>query len=129
MSLHWLNKYVGIPYVNGGRDLSGVDCYGLIKLVYENEYGELLPDWLTDDISLQDRSRLIEEQLQSGTWREVEMPHDGDIVVCARKAAYHIGLHYDGYILHAMQGHGVVHQRLDVFMRNHKHVKFGTWHP
>ncbi len=127
--MNWINKYVGIPYVEGGRDLSGVDCYGLLKLVYANEYHERLPDWLTDNITLSERSALIDKEVTSGAWHESEMPHDGDIVVCARKASYHLGLHYDGHVLHAVRGTGVVFQRLDDFMREHKRVTFGTWTP
>ena len=43
--LCWLNTYIGIPYVFGGRDHKGVDCYGLIKLLFTEQYDEALPDW------------------------------------------------------------------------------------
>lgn len=39
---HWTNKYVGLQFVRDGRDFDGVDCYGLICLIYEYELGILL---------------------------------------------------------------------------------------
>jgi len=31
-----VNKYLGIPYVHQGRELNGLDCYGLIARIYED---------------------------------------------------------------------------------------------
>lgn len=33
-----VNKFIGIPFVPGGRGEQGTDCVGIVKLVYE-EYG------------------------------------------------------------------------------------------
>lgn len=40
----WANKYVGIPYSLHGESLTGVDCWGLARLVYEKELGITLDD-------------------------------------------------------------------------------------
>jgi len=33
---HWSQQFVGLPWRPGGRDKSGVDCYGLIALAYRH---------------------------------------------------------------------------------------------
>lgn len=41
--MHWAAKYVGIPYKIGGDDLSGADCWGLVRLVLRAELGLEMP--------------------------------------------------------------------------------------
>ena len=36
--LSWLNRYIGKPYKYGGRDMEGLDCYGLVKVIYNDRY-------------------------------------------------------------------------------------------
>lgn len=45
-----MNRYLNIPYVAGGRDTSGLDCLGLIRLVRHEIFGrELMPECATVD--------------------------------------------------------------------------------
>lgn len=39
----WAVRYVGVPFVDGGADISGADCYGLVSLVLEEQTGTPLP--------------------------------------------------------------------------------------
>ncbi|WP_321367573.1 NlpC/P60 family protein [uncultured Desulfuromusa sp.] len=41
--MNWWEKYVGIDFVSKGRSWSGVDCYGLLRLIYRHERGIELP--------------------------------------------------------------------------------------
>lgn len=39
-----LDKFIGIPFVNRGRDFNGCDCYGLLMLYYKEVLGINVPD-------------------------------------------------------------------------------------
>ena len=39
----WAKDYVGIPFVSGGRDRDGADCYGLARLVRMEQFGDTPP--------------------------------------------------------------------------------------
>lgn len=46
MSEHWTEKFIGLPYREFGRDCAGCDCWGLAKVIYQEELGISLPDYL-----------------------------------------------------------------------------------
>ena len=39
----WVARYIGIPFVSGGRTIIGCDCYGLLYLAYTIELGIEIP--------------------------------------------------------------------------------------
>lgn len=54
-----LTPYIGIPFKEFGRSITGCDCWGLVKLFYLREFGIILPGYAdeykssVDNISIQ----------------------------------------------------------------------------
>ena len=43
----WLESYVGLGFKQHGRNIDeGVDCYGLVRLIFAERFGTLLPNFL-----------------------------------------------------------------------------------
>jgi len=47
--MHWADRYVGLPFLKGGRDRTGVDCWGLVRLVWAECCGIVLPRYDSGD--------------------------------------------------------------------------------
>lgn len=46
MTAHWTTRFVGLPYAGLGRSREGCDCWGLARIVYQEELGVSLPEYL-----------------------------------------------------------------------------------
>lgn len=106
------DKYIDIPFKHRGRDYDGCDCFGLIRLIYKEERGIDLPDYLDIDYNCflsEEGEEHIEKiyayHLQNG-WILAQPPYriwDGLIFYASEKkvVADHIGLHIgDGKFVH-----------------------------
>lgn len=108
----WAARYMGIPFRVGGRDFTGVDCYGLVRLVYHLERSILLPE---SDTPYHETgpgvSPLVTRGALTGPWRVVtgEMESAFDVLVINEGGEpCHLGLVLSpGWMLHAAHGHGV----------------------
>ncbi len=104
------DSYVGIAFAVGGRDRNGIDCWGLLRLVYAEQLAIELPDWGALYDSATDRAGLaglIDARMQG--WREVKMrdqvkSFDG-VLRNLGGVASHIGIMVDArFVLHAEEG-------------------------
>lgn len=67
-----LSSFVGIPFAEHGRDRTGLDCWGLLRLVYAERFGLVLPSYAEGYATVQDgeaMAGLIAGEL--GPWRDV----------------------------------------------------------
>jgi len=65
----WVTSYIGIPFVDLGRDRDGCDCWGLVRLVLDEISGLTLPLWMASEV---EAAAAIGDQRISGNWRPVD---------------------------------------------------------
>ena len=104
-------SYIGIPFVDGGRDRRGCDCWGLVRMVLAEQAGIDLPTY--GDISATELlaiSRTVRGAISTDeVWRRVDVPRDLDVVVMRQRAdvertPYHLGIVWKGRLLHTATG-------------------------
>ena len=114
------SKYIGIPYTNKGRDWSGCDCWGLVRLIYKTEYGINLLSF-SDDYENSEEGVKVKDVVQKGKDLfnniEKESPEYGDIVVFRMKGnPCHVGVYVGSdRVLHVLRGTEAVIERLNSF--------------
>ena len=73
---NWASKYIGLPYVPKGRDMEGVDCWGLCYLIWRNEFDILVPKYNEVSYTNPDDSdkiaRIVEEESEK-FWKEIQI--------------------------------------------------------
>lgn len=92
----WWNQYVGLPYKDAGRERSGLDCAGLVCLVYREQYG--LDVDVFFDTYLSSDLKASEEMLKEARkdWHQVDKPQEGDVVLLQMLGiACHVGVVVD----------------------------------
>ncbi len=110
--------YIEIPFVNKGRTMEGCDCWGLVRLVYENEFKIPLLSFVGAYESANEGSVVKEVVLAGKALLDVkEKPHPeyGDIVVFnMRGNPCHVGVYIgSNKVLHVLSGSDSVCERLN----------------
>lgn len=110
----WAGDYHHIPYKVHGRGRDGIDCWGLVRLVYAEQFGVDLPCFAGqyDDTGIKDGpviSPIVAEEKKN--WQEVPYSRrgTGDVIVlrCAGQPM-HVGIIITGSnMLHAEAKSGV----------------------
>lgn len=68
-----MEKFIGIPFVNGGRDISGCDCFGLCMLIHE-EFGVNIPDFKVNARNGCAINEAFVGELDNPDWIKIEKP-------------------------------------------------------
>lgn len=102
-------KYIGIEYKDMGRDHSGLDCWGLVRLIMQEQLHITLPSYDYDNNDPESLDILISTNRRN-EWVAVDEPEHGDVVVLRQLgAASHIGFMVDSRMfIHASVSSGVV---------------------
>lgn len=107
---------MSIPFVDGGRELSGCDCWGLVRLVYLRECGITLPSY--GDVGAHELAaiaRRIPGEAAQAPWRVVTDAQAFDVVIMNGRpvkglhprAAMHVGVMVStSHMLHIEEGGG-----------------------
>lgn len=101
---------IGIPFVEGGRSLSGVDCVGLVYLCYRRQ-GKEVSDF-TDYRRIWQHRALYKMGNAPDQFSRIDTPSVGSIVAFAvhnrERAIDHIGILVSPHhFIHALESVGV----------------------
>lgn len=111
----WANGYVGLPWLDCGRDAYGLDCWGLVRLIYEEQFGIELPTLSGRYADTRDGESIAAlYETERCDWIERPGPASGD-VVAFRIAGIplHVGVVVDARsFLHAWVERGTCLDRL-----------------
>ena len=112
----YVKKYIGIPFVSGGRTIEGCDCYGLVRLVFHNELGIDLPDvdGYANALIPELTNPLFEKYSPLILGERHESPEPNDMALILNHGLpTHIGVYVgDMYILHTVRRIGSCLQRI-----------------
>lgn len=104
---------IGVPFVDGGRDKSGMDCWGLVKEAFRRQGCEV-PDYHISAVEAADIAGTMKRQ--EDDWVRLDGPHVGCLVLLRLTPgcwANHVGICLgDGKFLHAYVATGVCIDRL-----------------
>lgn len=115
--MKWYAKYVGLPFKALGRDHTGCDCYGLVRLCLNEQYNISLPSFsIYDDpddrVEIQN---IISDQIPLLEAEEMHELKEGAVVIMASHGLEaHVGLLVeDNLVLHTTRGTGCIIQPVD----------------
>jgi cell wall-associated NlpC family hydrolase len=113
--MDWWNKYAHIPFIEKGREAIGVDCWGLVRMIYKIELQTELPDYLDVYETTNDRDALAKviSQERETKWLNPETPKPFDIIILKmRGLPMHVGVvTKPGFMIHCARDIGTVHER------------------
>jgi cell wall-associated NlpC family hydrolase len=116
----WSGDYVGLPWHLAGRDYAGVDCWGLLWLIYRDVLGISVASYVAETVDNPEReeiARMVNNEQSQQCWAPVANGDERqfDMIVIRRAGIEsHIGVVVaPGRMLHVVEGHDVCVERFD----------------
>ena len=117
----WINQYVGLPFAEHGRDRAGVDCWGLVRLIYQEQFGVTLPSYAEAYRTTADAEEIgaLVRKVTATSWESVPLPEArlGDVLMLrVRNQSMHCALVLTPpSFLHIQRGSDAVVERWDAW--------------
>jgi hypothetical protein len=108
------DKYIGIPYKENGRTDDGLDCWGLVRLFYKQEFNIDLPSYEDEYVGSYDPKVPQTINYYKDSWSKTMSPKLGDICLFnILGEPTHVGIYFENNkFLHARDGHSTVIESL-----------------
>lgn len=118
MNTQLLQQLLGVPFKDKGRDLSGFDCWGLVRYVLLHEFGIEVPSYTENYQTWKDVEEIAAlVQGQSLGWQDIPVPaaQPGDVLILRILGRpWHVGVITDRpWFMHADYTNGTVRARYD----------------
>jgi cell wall-associated NlpC family hydrolase len=108
---HWSNSYIGLPWAPGGRDRDGLDCWGCVRLVYQEVAGIELDPLTGAYVTAEERediAAIVAGEMAHGPWVSCETGHERELDIALFRCfglQSHVGVIVgSGMMLHATAG-------------------------
>jgi sulfur carrier protein ThiS len=125
------DKYIGLPYLDNGRTKTGVDCWGLARLVYQGEFDIDLPSYTQEYIGGTDPHIVEAVNLYKDNWQELATPNIGDLCLFnIFGEPMHVGVFIgENKFLHSRRGSDSVIESLNNTKWKNRFVGFYAYAP
>jgi cell wall-associated NlpC family hydrolase len=101
-SNEFVNKMIGVPWVNRGAELTGADCWGIVVLFFKHVHGisiPIVPGYADGTTPIADG---FFKQAESGYWLSQSAPSDGVVFAAFHgEIPAHVGVITGGRCLHS----------------------------
>jgi len=117
-------KYIKIPFKDRGRDENGVDCFGLVQMIYQDEFKIQLPSYIEMYANEKDKKAIchaINSEKKLSGWLETTTPKFGNLIILNLLGRpLHLGVMLDeNTFIHCMKGKGtIIENTTDISWRN-----------
>lgn len=129
----WAGHYIGLPFKERGRDSAGLDCWGLVRLVLQEQFDIQVPSYTHCYASSIDQAQLGPlVRRESLNWKVIQAAEVrcGDVVILRmRGEPMHVGLVLgDQQMLHIERGINSVIERYGSLRWKNRIVGFFRHH-